>query len=83
MLDHFAVVRLVKEGADALGDDGADIGHLQQLRFGRVHDAVEPAKMARQRLGSRLADMPDAQAENKARQRGVLGLFQRCHQVVG
>ena len=66
---HLEVVRLVEEGVDALGDDRADVGDLEQLLDARRHQPVEVAEVPRQVLGSRLADVADAEGVEEARQR--------------
>ena len=72
LLDHLAVVRLVKKSSQTQRDDGADIGNGGQLLHGGVHDAVQLSKIVGQCLGSGLSNMPDAQAEEESRQRGLL-----------
>ena len=89
MLHHLAVVGLLEEGVHAARHDGAHVGHLQQLLFGggrfcvHTHQRIERAKVFGQVFGGGLAHMPDAQRKQKARQRGLLGLFQRGQQVQG
>ena len=53
-------MRLVKEGANALGHDGAHIGHLQQLLQRGVHDGVHLAEVTGQLFGRGLAHMANA-----------------------
>ena len=82
LLHHLAVVRLVKKGADALRHRGPYVVNDQQLLFRSVHDRVDLAKVARQRLGRGLAHVADAQAKQEARQGGFFGFFQRVHNVL-
>ena len=71
-LHHFAVVRLVKKGADAVRHDRPDIGHFQQRFFARHHDGFKLAKVSGQFFGRGLAHMANAQTEQKAAQCGLL-----------
>ena len=74
-------MRLIKKRSQALRDDGADIVHLEQLSFSRLHDRVELAKMFGQLFRSALADMPHAQPEQEARQGRLLRFFERIDDV--
>src|SRR5690606_3994031 len=59
--DHLAVVRLGEEVRDALRHHRADVRHLLQRLFVGLHDRVERAEVARQRLGGALADIADTE----------------------
>ena len=83
MLDHFAVVRLLKKSTDALGHHRTHVIDLQQLLCAGCHDAVQLAEMPGQRLGGGLTHMADTQTEQETRQSGLLGCFNRFEQVVG
>ena len=82
-LHHFAVVRLIKKGADAVRDHRAHIGHLQQRVFAGDHDGTQLTEMAGQFFGRGLAHMANAQAEQKAPEGGGFGFFQSLEQVDG
>ena len=58
-----------EEPVDALGDDRADIGHLEELRDVGAAQALEAAEMSREILRRRLADLADAQAVEEAGER--------------
>jgi hypothetical protein len=75
-------VGLLKEGVQALRHHRAHVGHLQQLLDAGVHDGVQRAKVARQVFGRGLAHMAQPQAEQKARQGGLLGFFERGQHVL-
>ena len=75
-------MRLIKKSAQAVRHHRPNIAHRLQLLQRRVHDGVQATEMACQRLGGGLAHVPDAQAEQKARQRGLLRLLQRINDVL-
>ena len=72
LFHDLTVVRLVEKGAQALGDDGADVSNASQLLQRSVHDRIELAEVPGQCLGGGLPHMADTQAEQKARQRRLL-----------
>ena len=80
-LHHLAVVGLGKKSVDAVRHNRPHIGHLQERVFAGDHDRIELTKMPGQFFGGGFAHMADAQAENKAAQRGAFGFFQRFEQV--
>ena len=83
LLHDFAVVRLGEEGADAVGDDGADVGHLQQFVFAGVHHALQRAEVAGQVARGAFAHVAYAQGVEKALQRALARALQRSQQVAG
>ena len=82
LLHHLAVVRLVKERANALRHDRADVRHFKQLLQRGRHDGVESTEVTSQRLGRRFSYMADTQAEQEAWQGRLLRLLQRLQDVL-
>ena len=74
-------MRLAEKARDRGGHHRADIGHLQQLFFARLHDGVKLAEVARQVFGGGLPHLPDAEAKQEARQRGVFRCLNRGDHV--
>ena len=74
---------LTEERVDALGDDGPDIIDVQQLCWGRRHELVKLAKVARQILGGGFADVANAQRVQEPCQRRLFAARQSCKQVGG
>ena len=80
---RLVVGRLLEEGMDMRGDDGADIFHCLQRGLIRCAQRFKRAEVRGQIRGGGFPDFPDAEGVDETCQGGIAALAQRGDQIGG